>query len=511
MAGIGDQLLQPEVGWNRYKAVQLTEMFFSTGWTQLTGTNGIDWNGTNIRMASTELNAKAYAKFYSSKIRILSTISSGHSDTIEVDIDGIKENMSLKGTTIKGALVYEKELELGEHIITLTNKNSGYIIIDCIDLFGEDSHLIKGSVPIGFPLLKPEEGWKRINDTDPFIKYTSDWKYSANTGCYSDDAHYSADINAEVDFKFYGSKIRIIGRTLPGRATNNYIIIDETKYLYTEQLPDGKQILTFHKEGLDKKVHTVKIGNETKDKVDISLDAMDIDSDGYMLASIGCQLLQPEISWNRFDDLEPLILFEGTGWKSESSTTSYDKTLKVTSTIDDYFQFDCIGKGFRLICKTDNTYLNNENIEIFIDEVSVDKIKLYSYSVRDCTLVYEYTFNTETKCTVKVKNTTGKMNIDCLDIKEGVILPTLSRDYEFPVAIIEEEELDAYCKSLINKEEQLLITPKGKMFLTDGLGSYTDCNKTESLNVAYTNNGCLTVADALDKIFSLLESINQKQ
>ena len=68
---------------------------------------------------------------------------------------------------------------------------------------------------IGDQLKTPESGWQRIDDYNMNIKYVGEWMTMSNPNCYNGSVHYlPTNINdASVNFYFYGSKIRIIGRS----------------------------------------------------------------------------------------------------------------------------------------------------------------------------------------------------------------------------------------------------------------------------------------------------------
>ncbi|MCT4688090.1 hypothetical protein [Vallitalea sp.] len=148
---------------------------------------------------------------------------------------------------------------------------------------------------IGDKLTSPEEGWKRYDDNAPEILYTNceerfDTSYNTT---YTGKSKTS--LIPEMNFKFYGSKLRFIGVHGSGTYMGNVkIIIDGTEYEFS-QVGEPKNtshtydvsILQFEKIGLTKGVHIVKITRDVSQTgKSMWLDAIDIDSDGELLTYI---------------------------------------------------------------------------------------------------------------------------------------------------------------------------------------------------------------------------------
>ncbi len=70
--------------------------------------------------------------------------------------------------------------------------------------------------------------------------------------------------------------------------------------------PSGNQVIRYEKIGLDRGKHTVKVIGKA-----MSLDSIDIDADGYLLARLGDKLVEPEPGWVRFDDTHKNIEYNG--------------------------------------------------------------------------------------------------------------------------------------------------------------------------------------------------------
>ncbi|MCT4564484.1 MAG: hypothetical protein N4A68_09290 [Maledivibacter sp.] len=138
-------------------------------------------------------------------------------------------------------------------------------------------------------LLEPESGWKRIDDTDALILYTGTWTTWKESTQYNDILHHipvgavQKDIyDSKVNFKFYGSKLRIIASRWPEHTETLALKIDgeevQTANIKGERL---KQILVFSVENLNLNIHSVEIYSKTPGRWDF--DAIDIDENGELL------------------------------------------------------------------------------------------------------------------------------------------------------------------------------------------------------------------------------------
>ena len=137
-------------------------------------------------------------------------------------------------------------------------------------------------------LLQPEEGWKRIDDTDSNIIYTGTWKTQNLSIYYNSTSKYSNENTATISFMYYGTKIRLMMVFYSTKSDGNIIEIDGKKYTFdcsnSMTSGDAPSLLAFDKQDLDKTVHSVKIyaPNASSSK-NIHIDAIDIDKDGCLL------------------------------------------------------------------------------------------------------------------------------------------------------------------------------------------------------------------------------------
>jgi hypothetical protein len=140
---------------------------------------------------------------------------------------------------------------------------------------------------VGQILTAPESGWRRYDDTDSRLQFTGIWTSATDlTGYYNTYRHFTSEINACVSFKFYGTKIRLVGEKSSGNSTNVNITIDGQIYnINNYAATQIRQCLMFEKLGLPLGVHTITMTNLEASKYMV-LDAIDIDSDGYLIHPI---------------------------------------------------------------------------------------------------------------------------------------------------------------------------------------------------------------------------------
>ncbi|WP_068620002.1 discoidin domain-containing protein [Paenibacillus tuaregi] len=123
MATIGQQLTSPEIGWKRHN---MPTAKYS---------EGVWENYGNSYFRSANLNAKISFKFTGTKLRIVTTMWSDHSNKISISIDGTTEVYSESTSETRQALVFEKlGLIDGLHYVEISNATNKYITLSDIDI-----------------------------------------------------------------------------------------------------------------------------------------------------------------------------------------------------------------------------------------------------------------------------------------------------------------------------------------------------------------------------------------
>ncbi len=167
----------------------------------------------------------------------------------------------------------------------------------CISAFATDdgsvvgvanlNNTVENSAKIGDQLNLPEIGWKRYDDSNSRILYNGNkWIHGTGssyeyTGTIAATQYYGDTIN----FKFYGTKLRIVGEKFRNSDTETVISIDGVQAKYGEANTGAVQPinLVYEKLNLSLGVHDVTITKGTNQNSYIRLDAIDIDSDGKLL------------------------------------------------------------------------------------------------------------------------------------------------------------------------------------------------------------------------------------
>ncbi|GEA16821.1 hypothetical protein E308F_30670 [Moorella sp. E308F] len=138
---------------------------------------------------------------------------------------------------------------------------------------------------VGQQLTAPESGWKRYDDKNPCFKYQGQWADYVYSSHYQGSHKATSIQNDKVSFKFYGTKLRIIGYRSSEYSTSIEIKIDGIAYIYSQQGASQFQTILFEATGLMLDQHLVEIKklDASGTNAYIGLDAIDIDSTGRLL------------------------------------------------------------------------------------------------------------------------------------------------------------------------------------------------------------------------------------
>lgn len=241
--------------------------------------------------------------------------------------------------------------------------DSSTVTIDCIDI-DDDGYLVP---VIKFPLLNPQEdspNWQRIDAIDSKIYYSgTSWTTVTQALAYNGSYKQSTGNNNMVNFKFYGSKLRILGVTgttwigwydvyindvLVG-SFNGYEGTTYYQALLYENLnmPNGKT-----------QYDVRLVSRNTTSSAKVSIDAIDIDADGYLVAD-DIVLDYPDTNWVRINDNDPSIKYIGT-WSTQTGTSDYLNGNRNTAVAGNKVKFYFYGSKFRIVtAKSPNSPFNN--------------------------------------------------------------------------------------------------------------------------------------------------------
>jgi uncharacterized repeat protein (TIGR01451 family) len=193
----------------------------------------------------------------------------------------------------------------------------------------------ENSAKVGDILTLPEIGWNRYNNDSTKILYNGFTHFSdSDTHLYKNDHMYSSD--GTIKFKFYGSKLRIIGQFHPKASSNTKISIDgkdENFNEYSSVWHEGSAIV-YENLNLNNEVHTITITTTQGGERYTRLDAVDVYGtllkydDSISLDKTSVNVIE--------DDMQQLTATTTpTGaqvtWKSsDSSIATVDSTGRVT-------------------------------------------------------------------------------------------------------------------------------------------------------------------------------------
>lgn len=470
---IGDVSTYPNYGWKRYDD-NSTYIQYDANWSKNVAYNGA--YGGKSTCAKKGKNASMVFKFKGTKLRLIVGCATNqyYSDRIRVKIDDLPEEYfdAIAPQDTNQVLKYEKlGLEDIEHDVTVTviTTQPGALEydfrMDAIDI--DDTGTLVSRPGVGTVLTEPEKGWKRIDDTDPLIRYIGNWKLTTgNDKHYNKTTHYNLDkkLDTSFEFEFVGTKLRLLAYGDSGYDATSKVLIDGKEETMVYNSPSGNQVIRYEKIGLDRGKHTVKVIGKA-----MSLDSIDIDADGYLLARLGDKLVEPEPGWVRFDDTHKNIEYNGFWKTTEADVSCYNNTHhwkskedNNDSTISARFLFK--GTKFRLISMTSPSY--PEDIELKIDGQK-EILKLSGEVMQYQTLAYE---KKNLEDMIHVIELSGKyISIDAIDLEEGATLLKLPdeklKPYQIRSGLIFKDDFDTF-------DSRWIASPVGSYSLIDRKGYF---------------------------------------
>ncbi|QHW35646.1 discoidin domain-containing protein (plasmid) [Paenibacillus rhizovicinus] len=407
MATVGQALTAPESGWTRYEQSDSRFKYQGGSWSDNPGSN---YSGGTARYTfSPDLHSVTF-KFNGTALRIISYRDSDRQSNVSVVIDGQSDSYSANGVAAGQVLLFEKKgLSNGTHDVTISATNSGFFSIfefDAIDLIGS-------LTLIGQQLTSPETGWQRVDSAAQISYVGAGWNTYTNASYYKGACVASNTIGDKIKFSFYGSMLRIIDLMDVDRGTASVSIDGGAAETYSTLAASSLfQRLVYEKKGLTIGIHTVEITLETSGY--IGLDAIDIDSTGWMLAQVGQQLTAPEPTWLRVSNTDSHIAYLGSGWASYSHTNYEGGSTSASSNSDAKVVFRFYGTKFRIIELKET---NRTTINIKIDGSDAGTYNPQGSPYQYQTLVYEIVGLALGVHTVELSLAgTGYIGVDAIDI-----------------------------------------------------------------------------------------------
>ncbi|MEK3788725.1 fibronectin type III domain-containing protein [Paenibacillus sp. FSL K6-1230] len=187
---------------------------------------------------------------------------------------------------------------------------------------------------VGEQLTAPEDGWKRFDDTDSQIAYVGKWSTYKNTNYYLRSGKLTNTKNSYAKFKFYGTKMRILGSAYYDESPSININVDGVDYSYSLYLARGAtyQMIAFELLDLPLGTHTVTITNT--DGKYTNIDAIDVDNTGYLVdlntpseLNVSTNNGQVTLNWDQVENAESYTVYYGT------ESGKYTETVSVTKDV----------------------------------------------------------------------------------------------------------------------------------------------------------------------------------
>nr|DAQ97541.1 MAG TPA: carbohydrate esterase [Caudoviricetes sp.] len=375
---VGDILTAPETGWKRIDDMDTHFKYVGRGW--VTSTNQYLYNGNEH--ATNGLGDTVSFKFYGTKLRVLSGKFTNNPNNIDINIDGTSYKYDQSGTSDYKAqvILFEKlGLDLGVHTVIITSPSSSlYMALDCIDI--DDTGYLVATV--GDVLTAPENGWQRIDDTNSKIYYTGTWTQYTDSEAWNAGHTMTATIGDYLIFYVCSNNIRIISPINNNLSSNISIFIDSDTLSETYSIYNSSAIyntIVYEKLNMENKYHKVMIKANTNA---ITLfDAVDIDSDGYLLT-------EKEYLQQTSQDKFPVMIGDDT-IVSETNIFNYANTLvngERKLLIADKLQALYVTDGNGSCVKVANNGLTVDdlsNIETSLTQTVTDSVRADFFSKTD--------------------------------------------------------------------------------------------------------------------------------
>lgn len=381
MAVVGEQLLQPDTGWQRINNndshINYTNsnLFYTAASSAFNEDMHYSW--------SIPSPSKVVFKFFGSKLRLICLNSNEQPDYSQnyINIDGVDEEIYRVKQGGRYILAYEKmNLDMASHVVTINLTQGTTFALDAIDI-DTDGYMETCPPQVGDVLLEPESGWKRYDDSDTKFIFGAGFSASTSQSTYNKTFHQcqtssgSITTDGEITFAFTGTKFRIIGTTYSEYSNNVQVTVDGVVHGTMNCTNTGSsgvwQALMYEATGLTNTTHRVKLKMINKTALGYLFDALDIDDTGNLIeytACVGEQLTQPESGWKRIDDTDSHIKYGGTGWVTSTNQYLYKGTEHATNKSGDTITFKFYGSKLRVLSGKFNN--NPDGINISIDGVS---------------------------------------------------------------------------------------------------------------------------------------------
>jgi len=271
---------------------------------------------------------------------------------------------------------------------------------------------------VGEKLSEPEPGWVRYDESNSNILYSNDWLNCSSDSYHQGVVKYTNVTGATINFKFHGTKLRLLGVLNEDRPSDIEVLIDGVPYVGNQYASSVIwKGLFFEITDLTLDTHTIQI--TTKNTATTSLDAIDIDEDGYLLGQLGTKLLEPEQGWKRYDDSDINLEYVGDFLTSTSnecynSSAHWLESNPVAEGTKIKFKFS--GSKLRIISSIHNDYTKSLIVNVDGNE--------YIFSQYNTETIYQILIGEITNLTNEIHNVeiyssdNLRYNLDAVDIDD---------------------------------------------------------------------------------------------
>lgn len=146
------------------------------------------------------------------------------------------------------------------------------------------------------------------------------------------------------------------------------------------------------------------------------------------MATIGQQLLSPEVGWRRYDDTDSRILYYGGNWIIRNNDSNlYNNNSHTTLIVGNEVKFKFKSTKLRILATRDSSTHVGGSADVYIDEVKVGSYTNTRSTLQKCTLFFEIfnLNNEEHSVRIVITETFYEYGFlwDCIDIDaDGYLL-----------------------------------------------------------------------------------------
>jgi subtilisin family serine protease len=238
----------------------------------------------------------------------------------------------------------------------------------------------------------------RVENNDSNISYSGSWTLLKSSSFSGGSINYSNQLNSYFELEFTGTGIKWFAYTSPTYGIADVFIDGE--FIAQVDLYSSLakyKVLVFEKQGLPQGIHTIKIVNSGKKNPSakntyINLDAFDF-------------FANPDPIITLFEDNDPNISYTGS-WLIMNSSSFSGKSIHYSNALNSVIDFNFFGTGIRWLAYTSPSY---GIADVFIDDIYIGTVDLYSSTTKYKNLVFEKLNLPKGSHTLKIVNN-GKKN-----------------------------------------------------------------------------------------------------